>query len=81
MMRSDSREIRKVVGVEWSKRFDTFQAQKVTSNTEDNLENFINNQGDADLQPYYINEEMFEMISRCPAPFNNTRTLVKFPPP
>jgi hypothetical protein len=44
---------------------------------EDNL---INNDGDADYQPYSINQELFDMISECPDPYNSSRILINLPP-
>ncbi len=53
--------------------------QKIASHSGQNIDNLINNEGEADLQPYYINAELFEMILKCPLPFNSTRTLLTLP--
>ena len=78
----DSKEIRRVVNVEWSKRLGALQAQntlvtqKIASHTEGNAENLITNDDDADYQLYYINAEIFEVISNCPDPYNSSRILM-----
>ena len=58
----------------------TLVTQKVASHTEGNEDNLINIDGEADYQPYYINEEMFDMISKCPDPYNSSRKFINIPP-
>ena len=82
----EAKEIRRVVNVEWSKRRGPIQAQhslvtqKIATHTEGNKDNLINNDGDADYQPYSINQELFDMISECPDPYNSSRILINLPP-
>ena len=79
---SDSKEIRKVVNVEWSKRIGSLHAQytlvtqKVASHTGNNIANITTYLGGIDLEPYYINDEMCQMIANCPSPFNSTRIIL-----
>ena len=57
----------------------TLVTRKIASHTGTNIENLINNTGDGDLQPYYINAEVFDMILNCPQPYNSTRVLLSAP--
>ena len=55
-------------------------SQKVASHIG-SIDDLITNLGDADNEPYYINAELFQMISSCPATstVKVTRTLLTAP--
>ena len=81
---SDYKAVRKVVNVEWSKRSGnlcaqhTLVAQKIASHTaRNNVAKTTIYSGEIDLEPYYVNAEMYEMILHCPAPFNDTRVITE----
>ena len=77
---SDCKEVS--VNIEWSKRMGgqhaqhTLVTQKIASHTGNNIAQIVAYLGEVDLEPYYVNAEMFALITRCPAPFNDTRTLI-----
>ena len=69
----DVDEVRKVVAVEWKVRARGVAAQHVLV-----TQTVAADAADDTLEPYYINDVIYEMISEAPAPYNAGYTLLNF---